>query len=292
MKTRNLRALVAHLRIIVKRLTSADMSGDFASAFRGSGLEFAHIRSYERGDEIRSIDWKSSAKMNKLMVKEFVQERERTVIIALDLSRSVQTGSQAELKETYARNTAACLALMAQNTNDKVGLILFADTVLTYMPPRKGGSYSAQIVQTILTEAVSAAKNTSLAAPLNHLAALRIRNAIVFIVSDWLVETEQLAGLLSFVGHKNEAVAVRIIDPRERSLPAIGLIPLQDPETNEVVMINTSGAAGRAINLFLGKRLADQKQLLKKHNLAVLDIDAGASLAHALATFFHARSHA
>jgi len=291
MENKKLQALVAHLHIIVKKLTSSDLSGDFASAFKGSGLEFAHIRNYEQGDEIRSIDWKSSAKMNRLMVKEFVQERERTVIIALDLSSSLRCGSQEELKESYARTTAACLALMAQNTNDKVGLLLFAGAVIKYLPPRKGASYAAHLINEIFSNAIANGEQTSLATALKHLAGQHIRNSIIFIVSDWITPESEEAALLNYMGRKNEAVAVRIIDPLERHLPDLGVIPMIDPETGDIVLLNTSGTQGSRLNALLGARLHDQKSFLKKHHLAVLDIEVGCSLTHALATFFHARSH-
>ena len=291
MTEKDLRALIAHLQIIVKKLTSSDLSGDFSSAFRGSGLEFAHIRNYELGDEVRSIDWKSSAKMNRLMVKEFVQERERTVIIALDLSKSLNAGSQQELKETYARNTAACLAMMAQNTNDKVGLLLFAEKTIKYIPPHKGASHSARVVQEILTTPLAASSNTDLESSLKHLAGTHLRNAIVFIVSDWILNVEKITHLLAHIAHKNEAVAVRVIDPRERSLPDVGIIPALDPESGEVVLLSTGGARGAALNLLLGKRIHDQKQLLRKQKLSILDIEVGGSLVDALATFFHTRAH-
>jgi len=292
MKNPQLRALVAQLKIIAQRLTSADLSGDFSSAFRGSGLEFAHIRNYQSGDEVRSIDWKSSAKMNRLMVKEFIQERERTVMILLDLSASLNAGSQEELKENQARIVAACLTLMAQNTNDKVGILVFSDTIKSYIPPRKGASYNAQLIQTLLTApAAKDCTTTNLSVALNHLALLNIRNAIIFIVSDWIVSTEEHGALLSYVGRRNETVAVRITDPRERQLPAIGLLPVYDPESGETLLIQTGGSRRKELQELLGKRLHDQKQLLKKHAISVLDIEVGCSLVTALAHFFHTRAH-
>jgi len=292
MKNSQLAALVAHLKIIAHRLTSADIPGDFSSAFRGGGLEFAHIRNYELGDEVRSIDWKSSAKMHRLMVKEFVQERERTVIIILDVSPSMAAGSREELKEHSARAVAACLAFMAQNTNDKIGLIICADTVLQYMPPKKGKSYGAQLVTNILSAPQAPDMTRSnLGAALNHLATLNVRNAIVFIVSDWIVPTEEYGALLSYIGRKNETVAVRITDPAERMLPLLGVLPLYDPETGETLLVSTHRAQGIALHALLEKRRHDQKQLLKKHSIALLDIDLDCSLATTLAHFFHTRAH-
>jgi uncharacterized protein (DUF58 family) len=292
MKNSQLAALVAHLKIIAHRLTSADMSGDFSSAFRGGGLEFAHIRNYELGDEVRSIDWKSSAKMNRLMVKEFVQERERTVIIVLDISASLAAGSREDLKHHSARTVAACLTLMAQNTNDKVGLILYADTVVCSLPPKKGKGYSAQLVHTILTTPQAADLTPSnMNAALTHLATLNLRNAIVFLVSDWIVPTQDYGALLAYVGRKNETVAVRITDPVERELPAIGVLPLYDPETGITTLVSTHRAQGKTIQTLLEKRRHDQKQLLKKHSIALMDIDLDCSLVTALAHFFHSRAH-
>ena len=290
MNDHKLRATVARLQIIVKRLTSADMAGDFSSAFRGSGLEFAHIRNYEMGDEIRSIDWKSSAKMNRLMVKEFVQERERTVMVVLDLSSSLNAGSQEELKDETARMVGACLAMMAQNTNDKVGILLFANTVIKFLPPRKGAVYNAQLVHELL-ETTATGSASSIDTALNQLSALRLRNAIIFIVSDWVIPTEQNTALLSFVARKNEVVAVRVIDPLERLLPAIGMLPITDPETGEELLINTSGGQGKKLAAFMGQRLHDQKTLLRNHKIAVLDITVGSSLIDSLVRFFHTRAH-
>jgi uncharacterized protein (DUF58 family) len=268
MKNAQLAALVAHIKIIARRLTSADMSGDFSSAFRGGGLEFAHIRNYELGDEVRSIDWKSSAKMHRLMVKEFVQERERTVILVLDVSASMLSGSREELKNQSACTVAACLALMAQNTNDKVGLILYADKVLSYMPPKKGAAYNAQLVNAILSAPHTTDHTTSnMDAALNHIATLNMRNAIIFIVSDWITATEHSGSLLAHVSRKNETVAVRITDPLERALPSLGLLPLYDPESGTTALISTQSSSGKTIN--------------------ALDC----SLVTALAHFFHTRAH-
>ena len=169
MNEQALRARVAHLQIVVKRLMNTSLSGDFSSAFRGGGLEFSQLRQYTSGDDTRSIDWNSSAKMNKLMVKEFVQEKERTVIIALDVSASLGCSSQSELKQSYAQQMAASLAMIAQNTNDKVGLMLFSDRVLRFIPPRKGRGHSAYLVRQIVTAHKYAQASTDLAGALDRL---------------------------------------------------------------------------------------------------------------------------
>lgn len=290
MTEQELRAQVAHLQIVVKRLMNTSLSGDFSSAFRGGGLEFSQLRQYQRGDEVRSIDWKSSAKMHKLMVKEFIQEKERTVIIALDISSSLNCSSQYDLKQSYAHNMAASLAMIAQNTNDKVGLLLFADGVQRYVPPRKGRGHGAYIVRQIFSTPVAARVQTDFTVAFNHLASMRERGAIVFVVSDWIADEEGYTSLLPVVGRQYETVAVRVVDPRERHMPDVGVLPVIDPETGQTVLLDTRGAAGRALNEQLGKRLHDQKRLLKKNSIDVLDIDVGNSFVDALASFFYGRA--
>lgn len=291
MNEQELRAKVAHLQIVVKRLMNTSLSGDFSSAFRGGGLEFAQLRQYQRGDEVRSIDWKSSAKMNKMMVKEFVQEKERTVVIALDTSSSLQCSSQSELKTTYAQQMAASLAMIAQNTNDKVGLMLFSNKVQRFIPPRKGRGHGAYLVRQILSAPTEPHVETNMGDALDRLAALRVRGAIVFVVSDWIAPDEQYASLLPVVGRRYETVAVRVVDPREMHMPNVGVLPVVDPETGQTVVIDTRGSSGRKLNELLGKRLHDQERLLRKHSIAVLDVTVGHSFVDALTTFFHGRSH-
>lgn len=291
MTEQELRAKIAHIQIVVKRLMNTSLSGDFSSAFRGGGLEFAQLRKYQPGDEVRSIDWNSSAKMNKIMIKEFVQERERTVIVALDVSASLSTSSQENLKESYARNIAASLVMIAQGSNDKVGLMLFADGVQKYFPPRKGRGHSAHLIRQIFTATSAMNETTNFSGALDRLAAIRERGAIVFMVSDWICQNDTYASLLPVVGRQYETVAVRIVDPRERQLPDIGVLPVVDPETGYTVVLDTRGGRGKALNELLGKRLYDQKKLLKKHAIDVLDVEVGSSFIDALTTFFHGRSH-
>jgi uncharacterized protein (DUF58 family) len=289
MTEQELRKQIDHLQLVVKRLVDADISGDFASAFRASGLEFAQLRNYIPGDEVRSIDWKSSAKMNRLMVKEFVQERERTVFIALDISASLECSSQHELKQWHARMTAASLALIAQKSNDKVGLILFSDKVTHYLPPRKGRGHGGHIVRTIFAAPHEKGNgDTGIKAALDHLASRKEKKPIVFIISDWIADPASYQPLLAVIGRKYEAVAVRIIDALERHMPDLGVLPTIDPETGETVLVNTGG---KALAAYLNKRLAEQKQLFRRYKLATLDVDTAGSFVDALTTFFHGRSH-
>ena len=212
------------------------------------------------------------------MIKEFVQEKERTVIIALDTSASLGCSSQSDLKINSAQSMAASLAMIAQNTNDKVGLLLFADQVQRYIPPRKGRGHGAYLVRQILSTPLTQGAETNFSSAFERLACLRERGAIVFVVSDWIAQHEQYAAFLPVVGRKYETVAVRVIDPRRRSMPNVGVLPVIDPETGQTVLLDTRGRAGRALNELLSKRLHDQKRLLKNAIIDVLDIDVPGSL--------------
>lgn len=293
MTEQQLRSKIAHIHLVVRRLMNTALSGDFTSAFKGGGLEFAQLRSYLPGDDIRSIDWNSSAKMNKMMIKEFVQEKERTVMIVLDTSSSLLCSSQDSLKKEYAHNVAAALAMIAQNSNDKVGLLLFSDKVDTYIPPRKGRGHSAHIVRQIFNAGDERELNrqTDLRSAANFLASQRLQSAIVFMVSDFIAPSESYTPMLPVIGTRFDAVAVRIADPREQTMPDVGVVPVVDPETGEAVVIDTRGRAGKQLNELLAKRQHEQKHLFKKHKIDVLDITVGTSFIDAMASFFHYRVH-
>lgn len=293
MTEQQLRSKIAHIHFVVRRLMNTALSGDFSSAFKGGGLEFAQLRGYLPGDDIRSIDWNSSAKMNKLMIKEFVQEKERTILIALDISSSLLCSSQESLKKEYAHNVAAALAMIAQNSNDKVGLLLFSDKIEAYIPPRKGRGHSAHIVRQIFNagDDRELKRETNMRVASEFLAGLRLQSAIVFMVSDWITVDEGYAQLLPVIGTRFETVAVRVTDPRELILPDVGVLPVIDPETGQSVVIDTRGRAGMQLNELLIKRQHEQKRLLRKHKIDVLDITVGHSFIDAMTSFFHYRVH-
>jgi len=293
MTEKELRAQVAHIQLVVKRLMNSDLAGDFTSAFKGGGLEFAQLRRYTPGDDIRSIDWKSSAKMRSIMVKEFVQEKERTVLIALDTSSSLLCSSQEQRKSEYARNVAASLALIAQQANDKVGLLLFSDDIEAYIPPRKGKGHCAHIVRKIFTaqKENTFGVTTNMKKAIESAVAAKIKGGIAFIVSDWITDKQDYVASLPLLAKRYEAVAVRIHDPRERHMPDVGVVSALDPETGETVLIDTRGGANSSLNALLSAHWNDHKRLLKKHRIDVLDIDVGTSFTDSMATFFHSRVH-
>lgn len=293
MTEHELRTKIAHIELVVRRLMDTALSGDFTSAFKGGGLEFAQLRSYFPGDDIRNIDWNSSAKMNKLMVKEFVQEKERTIIVALDLSSSLLYSSASELKKEYAHMIAAALVLIASKSNDKVGLLLFAEGIEFYAPPRKGRSHASLLVRQIFAaqEQRQLRKQSNLLMAGEFLASLRARGAIAFMVSDWVSVDEQYTRMLGFMGTRYEAIAVRITDSLEQQLPNVGVLAVVDPETGQEVLLDTRGSAGKTLNGLLARRMQEQKRLLRQYKIDVLDIKVGESFIDAMASFFHYRVH-
>ncbi len=184
-----LQAKIKHVSLLVKRLMHTSLAGEYLSGFKGTGLEFSQLREYIPGDEPRSIDWLSSAKVNKLMVKQFVQERERIVFIALDTSLSANYSSKQQLKWEYMQNMAAALAAIAQQSNDKVSLTLFNSKVDQYIQPRRGSVHAAHIMDSIFL-AKPSGENSSLDSLLHHVARLQKRNAILFVISDWISQEE------------------------------------------------------------------------------------------------------
>ena len=180
-----LRNKIRRIRIYTRRIMQNVLSGDYLSAFKGSGLEFDQIREYNMGDDIRFIDWNASAKMNKIMVKQFIEERDRTVIIAVDVSQSTHYSSTFELRRDSIAQIAAALAFIAQESKDKVGIIFFSDRIEKWIPPSKGNVHIGSIIEHIFS-LQSSSSMTNLVEPLKFLINLKKRNAVVFMISDWI----------------------------------------------------------------------------------------------------------
>lgn len=259
------------------------LAGDYLSAFRGTGLEFHQIRAYQQGDDIRSIDWKSTAKLNNVMVKEFVEHRERTILIALDTSRSLFYGSGNELKQETAQDIAAALVCIGQENKDNVGLFLFNDTVHQVHPARKGSSHASRLLDSIYTTPI--AGGTNLQALSQHLLTKPVRNAVLFIISDWLVDSAQAFARFNVLAKLYDIIVLQVVDPCEAQLPDIGLINVQDPETGTVITVNTTD-----INIFLNKQQALLTKIFDRYRLRRLNITINTPWITSLARFLQART--
>jgi uncharacterized protein (DUF58 family) len=233
---------VRRLELRTRRLVDSRFAGDYRSLFKGQGMEFAEVREYQPGDEVRAIDWHVSARMGRPFVKRYVEERELTVMLALDVSGSSRFGTGACFKGELVTELATVLALAAVRNNDRVGLLCFTDRVEHALPPRKGRRHALRLVRDLLVVPPSGTR-TAFAVPLERLGRLLPHRAVVFVCSDFLGDDYERP--LSRLAQRHDVIAVTVHDPAERTLPDVGLARFRDPETGELVELDTGDPALR-----------------------------------------------
>jgi len=240
--TPELLAQVRRLTIRSRRAVEEVFAGSYRSAFRGRGLEFSEVREYVAGDDVRSIDWNVTARHGHPFVKRFDEERELTVVLALDLSGSLRFGSRAKTKRDTAAEAGALVALAASRNRDRVGLLLFTDKIELYLPPSKSRARSLRIVRELVAFEPRGT-GTDLAGALAFLGRVLRRRAVLFLLSDWVAESFERP--LNLLARRHEIVAVEVEDPLEASLPAGGLIYARDLETGATRMTDLGQASAR-----------------------------------------------
>ena len=233
---------IRQIEIRTRHLVNDVFSGEYHSVFKGRGMEFAEVREYEPGDEIRSIDWNVTARLGRPYIKRFIEERELTVILMADVSASGHFGTVNQMKSEITAEICALLAYAAIQNNDRVGLLMFTDQIEKFIPPKKGRTHILRVIREVLYTRPGHT-GTDLTQALEYLNRLLTRRSIVFILSDFL--TEDYMKPLRVASKRHDVVAVTITDPRELSLPGIGLIELQDAETGEEVLVDTGDAVWR-----------------------------------------------
>jgi uncharacterized protein (DUF58 family) len=217
-------------------LVNALFTGEYHSVFKGQGMEFAEVREYSDGDEVRAIDWNVTARMGHPFVKRFVEERELTVMLAVDHSGSERFGTAQRFKSELATEIGAVLAMSAIRNNDRVGALLFTDRVEHVVPPGKGRRHVLRLIRDVLVHEPEG-KGTDIPAAIDYLAKMLPHRAIIFLISDFVATG--LERPLKILAQRHDVVAVTITDPRERELPDIGLARFTDPETGAVVDVDT-----------------------------------------------------
>lgn len=260
---------IKHLEISTRRLLSSCMVGDTRSALKGSGFEFDQIREYQVGDDIRFIDRNSSARMNKLLIKQYMEERSRTIIIVVDGSYSNLFSSSDQLRSDIIAQIASVLTIVANYGNDSVGLLIFSDKVDCYIPPSKGSNHVHAIMEHLFSYQPHQGK-TSIQAALEKLAGLKNRNAMVFLISDFIDAGYEKK--LRLIAKKYDVVALRCIDQFEQALPDLGFITIEDAETGELCTLDARGKGTRKASQFLSARLNDQKKMFKNSCTDSMDI--------------------
>ena len=241
---KELMAKVGKIRILTNRLIDDQLSGDYHSTFKGQGVEFDEVRPYEAGDDVRSIDWNVTAKTGIPYIKRYSEERELTILFMVDVSGSQGYGSRGRSKMELAAEVTALLALTAIRNQDKIGLILFSDRIVKYIPPRKGRDSVMRLVREVLASEDEAQGGTDIEGALRFLNGVQKRKAVVFLVSDFLID-KNYEKLLRATARRHDLVCVPVSDPAESELPDVGLVELEDPESGELVLVDTSSKAVR-----------------------------------------------
>jgi uncharacterized protein (DUF58 family) len=278
---------VRRIEISTRGLVNEVLSGEYHSVFKGRGMNFAEVREYQYGDDIRSIDWNVTARTGAPFVKGFEEERELTVMLVVDVSASGDFGTRERMKGEVAVEICALLAFSAIKNNDKVGLIIFSDQVEKFVPPRKGKRHVLRVLRELLYHRPEG-RGTNIRAALDYLNHVQRKKAVTFLVSDFRDSGFEKA--LAVAGRRHDLIAVRVGDLRERELPSLGLLELEDPETGERVVVNTSDARFRAA--FTERSLASRGELdrtLRRGKVDVIDIETGEPYVRPLMRFFKDR---
>ena len=292
---------IRQIELRTNRLVNETLGGQYHSVFKGQGMNFEEVREYQPGDEVRTIDWNVTARMNHPFVKKFVEERELTLMLVVDLSGSGLFGSGEQSKRELAAEIASVLAFSAIRNNDKVGLILFTDEVEKYMPPKKGRRHVLRVIREILFFEPQR-RGTNVSGALEFLNRVTAHRAITVVISDFLepappkvspqasaAPVTALSTSLRQTNRRHDVVAVQITDPHEMELPALGRLILQDAETGEVVEVNTSAATRRA---FAGQQQQQQgelERLLRGARIDAIRVRTSEPYAAALGRFFETR---
>jgi uncharacterized protein (DUF58 family) len=289
MLTRELLKKIRKIEIVTERLVRDRMAGQYHSVFKGSGIAFSEVREYTPGDDIRLIDWNVSARMNEPYVKLFIEEREMTVLLLVDMSASGRFGSRDQEKRELAAELAAILAFSAIRNNDRVGLIIFTDEVERFVPAKKGKKHVLRVISEILSYAPRSPR-TNLGAGLDFLGRIARRRAVAFLVSDFLAPASQYDRALRIAARRHDLIPVTVTDPLEEALPAVGLVELEDPETGEMVVFDTSGPEGRAFAAESRALRDGRETLFRRLSLDAISVRTDRPYLPALTSFFEARA--
>jgi uncharacterized protein (DUF58 family) len=278
---------IRRLELRTRRLVNSSFAGQYHSVFKGRGMNFEEVREYNPGDEIRSIDWNVTARMNAPYVKKYTEERELTVVLLVDVSASGSFGSVELSKRELAAEVAAILAFSAINNNDKVGLILFSDHVELFIPPKKGRLHTLRLIREMLYFEPKG-RTTNLGVALEYLNKVVSRRSVVFVISDFL--SPDYATALTVASRRHDLVAMPVRDPGEESLPDVGLVTFEDAETGEQIEINTSSRAAReAFAEAEEKRSKELDRLLGSRGVDVVPLATNEDYLIALRAFFDRR---
>ena len=279
---------VRKIQITTSRLVTDVFAGQYHSVFKGRGMEFDEVREYQRGDDIRTIDWNVTARTGRVHVKKYVEERELTVMILVDASSSCGFASRAQLKSRLAAEIAALLAFSAIRNHDRVGLMIFTDTIEKFIPPRKGVRNVLRVIREVLVFQPER-KATDIRSALEYLSKVTTRRCVAFVISDFLetAEAGSLKKALTLANKRHDVIAVTLNDPREKLMPDCGLLSLEDAETGEVFLVDSSDALVRGqYHQDALRRLEERSRLFRSAGLDTIDVSTETPYADELVKFF------
>jgi uncharacterized protein (DUF58 family) len=280
--------LIKQVEIKARILADEALIGTYRSVFRGSGLDFEEVREYEPGDDVRSIDWNVTARMNVPYIKKFREERELNIFLAVDVSSSAWFGTAAVTKRELAADVAALLAVTALHNNDRIGLLLFADGIREFLPPREGRHHLMHVIRELLFTEPERSR-TEIASVTDFLANVTKKRNVVFVLSDFL--DFDFEAPLRALAHKHDVIALVLSDPREINLPSVGLVALEDAETGRVAYVDTGAAGTRERYARAAReRRAQRLRIFSRMGIDRVDLSTDRPYVPALLALFNARS--
>lgn len=287
MDTKELLKKVRKIEIKTRRLSDHIFGGEYHSTFKGRGMTFSEVRQYQFGDDVRNIDWNVTARYSEPFVKVFEEERELTMMLMVDVSGSELFGTEEQFKNEVVTEIAATLAFSATQNNDKIGLILFSDQVELYIPPKKGRSHVLRIIRELI-EFKPESKQTNLAEALKFMQNVMKKKAIVFVLSDFIADDYRQT--MKIVSRKHDVTGIRVYDKREEDIPNLGVVQMQDGETGEYMLVNTSSKKVR-LNYakFYNEKVAYYKDSFTKSGAGVIDCRVDESYVKKLLGYFKRR---
>ena len=278
---------IRRLQIRARRAVENLVGGEYHSVFKGMGIAFEEVREYQPGDDIRTIDWNVTARMGHPFIKRYIEERELTVLLVIDCSGSQQFGTLVQQKKEVMAELAAVLAFSAINNNDKVGLVAFTDRVERFVPPRKGARHVLRLIRDILFFQPEQ-RGTCLRDALDFVNRILRRRSIIFLLSDFV--DRDFENALKRTARRHDLIAIQITDPREEELPPVGLLELEDAETGQRVLLDTSSRLVRAAYARGARERRDAlRQAARSSGADLVEVSTDGSHLDALIRFFRIR---
>ncbi|WP_299394605.1 DUF58 domain-containing protein [uncultured Gelidibacter sp.] len=288
MDTKELLKKVRKIEIKTRRLSNHIFGGEYHSTFKGKGMTFSEVRQYQYGDDVRNIDWNVTARYNEPHIKIFEEERELTMMLMVDISGSEWFGTDQQFKNEIITEIAATLAFSATQNNDKIGLILFTDTIELYIPPKKGRFHVLRIIRELI-EFKPKSKKTDITQALKFLSSVMKKKAIVFLLSDFMADDYKHT--LKIAANKHDITGIRVYDQREESIPNLGMVQMQDEETGEYMLVNTASKKIRTdYSKYHHERVVYFKDTFSKSGAGTIDCRVDESYVTKLLGYFKRRA--